>query len=173
MDDRDRARAAIISGYQYGGIDRTVSAEQQVEAIAALAAEAVAAPYRQEVERLDALLRQTHDALARCRQRLATGTREGGRNRVIFDLKAKITPDARATYQLMEQWYGPAVGGSLVVTHGQAVGRDLWVHITNTAPHGRSADVRRVLKRCLKEASADLVDEPVIEVLSRETLDAG
>ena len=169
MDDRDRARAAIISSYQYGDLDRTVSPGEQLDAIAAIAAEAVAAPYREEVERLDSLLRQANDELRR-QQKQATGAKDKRPKRVIFDVKARITPDARATYLAMEQRYGPAVGGSLVVTHGQAVGRDLWVHITHTARGGSTAEVRRALKRCLREASADLVDEPVIEVLSRETV---
>ena len=80
----------------------------------------------------------------------------------------RIAPSAEGTFQALRLRDGPRVGGSFVVTHGQAVGLDLWVRTTYTLRRGHPADVQRALTRCLKGAGANLVGEPVIEVLSRE-----
>ena len=89
-------------------------------------------------------------------------------NRVVFNVKATVSPDAEETLEAIKKRHGPTK--KLRVTQGQVDGRDLWVQMEYTVRGGHPADVRRALSKCVADAGAEMVGEPIIDVIEREKL---
>jgi hypothetical protein len=90
------------------------------------------------------------------------------RNRVIFDVKATISPDAEGTYEAFKKRYHPPK--RMYPTRIGIDGQDLWMWVVYTVRGGHPADIRRALDKCLADAGATLVGEPIIDVIEREKL---
>jgi hypothetical protein len=90
-------------------------------------------------------------------------------NRVIFDVKATIAPDAEGTFEAIKRRHGPTK--KLRITHQSVEGQSLWIKMEYTVRGGHPADVRRALDKCLADAGATLVGEPSIEVIERTKLE--
>jgi hypothetical protein len=90
-------------------------------------------------------------------------------NRVIFDVKATISPDADMTYEAFKKRYHPPK--RMYPTRVGIDGQDLWMWVEYTVKGGHPGDIRRALDECLADAGATLVGKPSIEVIERERLD--
>jgi hypothetical protein len=98
----------------------------------------------------------------------ATGIRRPKRkplNRVIFDVKATISPDAEGTFEAFKKRYHPP--RSMYPKRVGIDGQNLWMWVEYTVKGGHPADVRRALSKCLADAGAEMVGEPSIEVVER------
>jgi hypothetical protein len=102
----------------------------------------------------------------------ATGIRRPKRkplNRVIFDVKATIQPDAAGTFEAIKKRHGPTK--KLHVTHQLVEGQSLWMKMEYIVRGGHPSDIRRALDKCLAAASATLIGEPSIEVIERTQME--
>ena len=89
-------------------------------------------------------------------------------NRVIFDVKATISPDAEETLEAIKKRHGPTK--KLRVTQELIEGQSLWIKMEYTVRGGHPADIRRALSKCVADAGAEMVGEPIIDVIEREKL---
>jgi hypothetical protein len=118
--------------------------------------------YRQRREEED---RQKAEKAERARLRRIRGK---PLNRVIFDVKATISPDAEGTYEAFKKRYHPPK--PMYPTRVGIDGQNLWMWVQYTVKGGHQSDIRRALSTCVADAGAELVGEPIIEVIEREKL---
>jgi hypothetical protein len=90
-------------------------------------------------------------------------------NRVVFDVKATISPDAQGTYEAFKKRYHPPQ--RMYPTRVGIDGQNLWMWVEYTVKGGHPADIRRALRKCVADAGAALVGEPSIEVIERTSLE--
>jgi hypothetical protein len=87
---------------------------------------------------------------------------------VIIDVKATISPDADMTYEAFKNRYHPPK--RMYPTRVGIDGQNLWMWVEYTVKGGHPADVRRALSKCVADAGAEMVGEPIIDVIEREKL---
>lgn len=106
-----------------------------------------------------------HDARKKERRAKGSGVMKGQRNRVVYDMRWSVDGDAVAVRDAMLRRYSD---GTFVVTNAQVIGNDLWLWATHVVVGGCRDDALRRIKRACRDAGAELVADPEIEILSRE-----
>jgi hypothetical protein len=89
-------------------------------------------------------------------------------NRVIFDVRAMISPDAEGTFEAFKKRYHPPK--RMYPKRVRIDGQNLWMWVEYTVKGGHQSDIRRALSKCVADAGAEMVGEPIIDVIEREKL---